>query len=349
MTAPTAPLLLVLDGNSLLHRAYHAAALGQLRCDDGRPVWALHGLVLAIARVAGRLRPDAVLVGFDCPEQSARRSDFPGYKAQRPDKPADLREQLAAAPDLMRETALPVVVPTGYEADDVLASAAAKARDNGWRSVVVTSDRDAFALVDAATSVLRLRNGGLDEAVLVTAASLPGICGVQAWQYRDFAALRGDQSDNLPGVLGFGSATAARLLAAFGTVEAAWAALDSGTDGTGGTGGGPAAVRAAVGERAAREFGSPQVRATIARNRELMRMRTDLPLPELESMRLPLDRLTMRRALAARGIRLGPSLWALTGGSPPVAEEDLAFVRPRGGTGTPRSRRDPCEGQLTLF
>jgi 5'-3' exonuclease len=339
VTAP-GPLLLVVDGNSMMHRAYHAAATGRLLDDDGRAVWAIKGLVGAIARSAARLRPDAVLVGFDCTDDSARKADYPRYKAHRPDKPADLTEQLADAPDLMRASALPVAVPAGYEADDVLASAAAKARASHWRTVVVTSDRDAFVLVDATTSVLRVRNGGHDEAVLVTEANLPAVCGVPASQYPDYAALRGDPSDNLPGVRGFGSTTAARLLAVFGSVEAAWAALDGGRDGE---------VRAAVGERAAAHLGTPHARETVARNRRLMRMRTDLPLPDLDAMRLPLDLLTMRRALAGRGIRLGPSLWALTGGSPPPDDDDgipgWTVVRPRGA----QAWRRPGVGQLALF
>ncbi len=182
----------MLDGNSLLHRAYHAAATGRLLDHAGRPVWALKGLIGYIARATARLRPDAVLVGFDCPDYSARKADYPAYKAHRAAKPADLAEQVAAAPDLLRATGFCTVVPTSYEADDVLASSAAHARRHGWRSVVVTSDRDAFALIDASTSVLRIRNGGLNEAVLVTPASLSETCGVQPWQYRDFAALRGE-------------------------------------------------------------------------------------------------------------------------------------------------------------
>src|SRR5688572_15197799 len=75
MPAPSVPLLLVLDGNSLIHRAYHAAPLGRLADRDGRPMWALHGLVGYVARAAARLRPDAVLVGFDCPDHSARKVD----------------------------------------------------------------------------------------------------------------------------------------------------------------------------------------------------------------------------------------------------------------------------------
>jgi len=338
--ASSAPLLLVLDGNSLLHRAYHAAATGRLLDGAGRPVWALKGLVGYIARAAARLRPDAVLVGFDCPDHSARKADYPAYKAHRAEKPADLAEQVAAAPDLMRATGFCTVVATAYEADDVLASSAALARSSGWRSVVVTSDRDAFAIIDASTSVLRVRNGGLDEAVLVTAASLSETCGVEPWQYPDFAALRGDPSDNLPGVRGFGSATAARLLTAFGSVDAAWAAVDNGEE---------RAVRAVVGDAASEYFGAPATRETVNRNRRLMRMRIDLPLPDLDTARLPLDPIAMRRALAARGIILGPSLWALTGGSPPPTDDDLALMPQPWVWRRSRTGRYPAPGQLALF
>ena len=341
MTVSPAPLLLVVDGNSLLHRAYHAAATGRLLDAAGHPVWALKGLVGFIARAAARLRPDAVLVGFDCREHSARRADYPRYKAHRPDKPADLCAQLDAAPDLMRAAALPVVVPAAYEADDVLASSAARTRVAGWRAVVMTSDRDAFALVDATTSVLRVRNGGHGEAIMVTAATLPTVCGVRADQYGDFAALRGDPSDNLPGVPGFGSATAARLLAAFDGVDAAFAALDDG---------GFAGVREVVGERAATHLDSPAAREIVERNRRLMRMRTDLPLPELDAMRLPVDLAVMRAALSGRGIHLGPSLWALTGGSPPPDhDEPTGPVWQLGPARTLKERRRPGPGQLALF
>jgi 5'-3' exonuclease len=331
------PLLLVLDGNSLLHRAYHAgAAEGQLS-DDGRPIWALRGLVGYLARAAAQLRPDAVVVGFDCPTRSARRLDYPAYKAHRPDKPADLTEQIIGAPALLRAAGVCVVVPEAYEADDVLASAAFSASRSGWQSVLMTSDRDAFALIDDTTSVLRVRNGGFDEAVLIDADGLHEVCGVRPGQYRDFAALRGDPSDNLHGVRRFGATTAAKLLTSFGSVDAAFAAE-------------AASVSQAVGELAATHFLSPESREIVDRNRRLMNMRADLDLPALTTARLPLDYLTMRRALLARGINLGPSLWALVGGgAAPAVEETSPELRPWVFRGGMTARRDPTPGQMALF
>jgi 5'-3' exonuclease len=332
------PLLLVLDGNSLLHRAYHAASIGDLRPDGGPPVWAVKGLIGYAARAAARLRPDAVLVGFDCPDRSARREDFPGYKAHRPPKAADLAAQIALAPDLLRAAGIATVTPAAYEADDVLASAAECARQAGWRSALMTSDRDAFALIDETTSVLRVRNGGFDQAVMVTPSALVEGYGVAPPQYRDYAALRGDPSDNLRGVPGFGSATAARLLAAFGSLDAAWSAWDRGDQ---------QAVRDAVGDRCAEQLGSVAARDAVARNRRLMAMRHDLPIPHPDTVRLPLDRAVMRRALTEHGISLGPSLWALVGGTPPRYDRDVAQA-PR--QWTPKRRRwDPMPGQLALF
>jgi DNA polymerase-1 len=177
--------------------------------------------------------------------------------------------------------------------------------------------------------------------VLVDAAGLPALCGVHPWQYRDYAALRGDPSDNLHGVRRFGAATAARLLASFGTVDAAWAAWDNGDAQT---------VRDAVGDLAAEELGVPAMRDVVDRNRRLMRMRNDLPIPDLEGARLPLSLGIMKAALSGRGINFGPSLWALTGGSPPPDESDLTPELGRwvfrGGLS---SRRDPIPGQLSLF
>lgn len=303
------PLLLAVDGDGLLHRAHHALADGEHRDDDGRPVWALRGLVVAIATAVARLQPDALLVGFDSRVDPVRKADYPGYKAHRADKHPDLADQLAAAPGLLADGGVPVVRPPGYEADDVLASGAALARRSGWRAVLVTSDRDSFALIDDGTAVLRVCNGGIEDSPVITAEDLPAVCGVPPQQYRDFAALRGDASDNLPGPHGIGGRTAARLLAAFTGVDDAYAALD---------GGRRDAVVAAVGEAAADRLADPVSRERVARNQRLMAMRTDLDLPDLDAMRLPLDGGRLRASLATRGIRLTGSLWALAGEPRPV-------------------------------
>ncbi len=311
---PEPPLLLAVDGDSLVHRAYHAMGDSEHRDSAGGAVWALRGLVTFIAGAAARLRPDGVLVGFDSRATLRRKLDFPGYKAQRPEKTADLLGQLEQAPGLLAAAGVPVVVADGAEADDVLASAAGLARAGGWRSMLMTSDRDSFALLDETTSVLWLRGGGVAGSPVVTAASLPQVCGVRPGQYRDFAALRGDVSDNLPGALGIGALTAARLLDAFGDLDAVLTALDAGQG---------ERIEAVIGVGATARLAAAASRANLERNRRLMLMDATLDLPELAAVRLPLDGERVRAALRDRDIRLGPSLWALVGEPmPPWFEVD---------------------------
>jgi len=313
---PARPMLLALDGDGLIHRAHHGmvAALGEVSADrdaDGRPTWALRGLVTSLAVAAARLRPDAVVVALDSRVDPVRKAKYPDYKAHRPPREPDLQAQLDAAPGLLADGGVPHACVEGHEGDDVLASAAAGARAAGWGCVVVTSDRDAFALVDATTSVLRVVDGGVDAGPLLTPRSIEALCGVPPSGYRDLAALRGDPSDNLPGVPGVGAKTAARLLRAFGSAREVFAALDDGRAGD---------VEAAVGTACVARLAEPGARAAVDRNLDLMAMREDLPLPDLARTRLPLHSDRLLAALRARGIALGPSLWALVGGEPPPWE-----------------------------
>ncbi len=211
MSTPVTTVLAV-DGNSLLHRAFHASARSGFRTADGRPAWAVRGLLSQLVAAVDRAMADAVVVGFDDPDASVRRERWPTYKAHRTPKPETLVEQLDSVVAVLRELGVGVVVPTGLEADDVLASVAAQAPAAGFRTVLATSDRDSFALVDEHTRVLRILNGGVDASPLLDPARLALVTGVRPDQYLDLAALRGDASDNLPGVAGFGAKTAAKLL-----------------------------------------------------------------------------------------------------------------------------------------
>ena len=306
MTA--APVLLAVDGDGLLHRAFHGIGDSSELDAAGRPVGALRGLVTFVAAAAARLRPDAVLVGFDSRVDPLRKALFPGYKGHRPPRSPELDDQLDAAPELLGAAGIAVARVPGYEGDDVLASAARLAGAAGWQCVVLTRDRDLFALLDDSTSVLRLMGDGIEGAQLLDSAALRTGYGVGPDQYRDYAALRGDTSDNLPGVRGIGSKTAARLLQAFGSADAACAAIDAGRGDE---------VAAVIGQRCADRLADSDSRQTLARNRELMSLHRDLALPGLESMRLPLDPAVLRSALRSRSITLGPSLWALVGAEPP--------------------------------
>lgn len=255
-----APLLLAVDGNSLVHRAFHAWSGGSVE----QPAWAVRGLLTQLVAAVDRVRPTAVVIGFDDADSSWRREQWPQYKSTRSEKLPALVEQLDLAVAAMRALGIAVVVPAGLEADDVLASAAAYARDAGGTSVIVTSDRDAFSLIDGHTSVLRIINGGVDASPLLTPERLVMLLGVRPEQYRDYAALRGDPSDCLPGVTGVGPKTAARLLSIFGTAAAAFAD--------------PAAVSRELGVGVARRLAAEEAYANWALNCEVMAQRCDLDL-----------------------------------------------------------------------
>jgi 5'-3' exonuclease len=260
----TRPVVLAIDGNSLVHRSYHAQARTGLHDEDGRPTWAVRGLLMQLVAAVDRIRPAAVVVGFDDPEVSLRRDTWPVYKANRLDKLDSLVEQLTYAAEVLRTLGVAVVVPPGLEADDVLASTASQVRSFGATTVVVTSDRDAFALIDDTTKVLRIINGGVDASPVMTAERLVMLLGVRPDQYRDFAALRGDPSDNLPGVRGIGPRTAARLLQEFGSARAAFDDLEG--------------VRDRLGAGVAARLADPEARAAWELNCQIMTMHADVPI-----------------------------------------------------------------------
>ncbi|MFL6162494.1 MAG: 5'-3' exonuclease H3TH domain-containing protein [Jatrophihabitantaceae bacterium] len=262
------PVLLAIDGNSLVHRSYHSQASTGLRSAAGEPLWAVRGLLTQLVAAVERIAPIAVLVGFDDPERSLRRERWPSYKASRVEKLETLVCQLTAAAEALRELGLAVIVPAALEADDVLASAARFGRRNGVETVIMTSDRDAFALIDEHTRVLRIINGGVEASPMLTPERFQTMQGIRPDQYRDLAALRGDPSDNLPGVRGFGPKTAARLLAELGSVEAALADLAAGGD----------RVVAAIGPALAARLAEPAAQAAWRLNCQVMTMHDDLEL-----------------------------------------------------------------------
>jgi DNA polymerase-1 len=260
------PLLMAIDGNSLVHRSYHSQA------HTGVPTWAVRGLLTQLVAAVERVRPTAVVVGFDDPDRSERRERWPQYKAHRTEKLETLVEQLSLAADTLRELGVTVIVPPGLEADDVLASTAEHARRCGGETMIVTSDRDAFALIDDSTRVLRIINGGVEASPVMTAERLVMLLGVRPEQYRDYAALRGDPSDNLPGVRGVGPRTAAQLLTEFGSAAAAFDA--------------PEAVASRFGPGLARKLAAAGARESWQLNCQVMTMRRDVTIAPRP---LPLD------------------------------------------------------------
>jgi 5'-3' exonuclease len=350
--------LLAVDGNSLIHRSFHALLGSQLHTRDGRPTWAVKGALSQILGAVDRVAADAVVIGFDDAAGNHRKAAHPHYKAHRAPKPDDLVTQLALAVDVFWSAGLHVVIPDGLEADDVLASAAATATAAGWHTVVCTSDRDAFALVTETTSALRIINGGVEASPVLTPARLRTMLGIDPWQYRQYAAMRGDASDNLTGIRGIGEKTGVALLDAFGSVEAAFADVDTN---------GGARVAEVLGKACVKKLSDPDGRAAFWQNVELMTMHTDVDLgidlgatsgPGL----LPVDPATLHDALAAVEMHslqwLAARVLAGASGDEQVATAKVATAKVATAA-TPAPRLVPAtvpvvptvevENELTLF
>jgi len=248
-------LLLVVDAPSLLHRNHHARAHTRSTDRSGRPSWALHGMLRQIIEAIDGFAPDAVIFGLDDRTASVRRDFYPDYKAGRAEKDPELVDQLERAGALLDALGLATLTPPGLEADDVNASGATWARAHDWNCVIITSDRDAFAHISEHTQVLRLIDGGLNASPLLNPARLHAMYGVSADRYLEYAALRGDASDNLPGVSGIGEKSAALLLEQAGSMDAVWADIDHN--------GGLALVAALDGW--AQETGARRMGATVVR------------------------------------------------------------------------------------
>jgi DNA polymerase-1 len=209
--------LLVIDGDSLAHRVYHA--LPPIKGAGGRPVNALVGFANLLLLLWDTERPRAAVVGWDTYKGPLyRRELWPAYQGSRPDFEPDILAQLEKLPELVSSLGLANAKQAGYEADDFLATAARLEREAGGKALVVTSDRDAYQLVSDAVTVLVPQTGGRPPARV----GMPEVVeryGVRPDQVPDFIALRGDPSDNLPGAPGIGAKTAATLLSRYGTLE----------------------------------------------------------------------------------------------------------------------------------
>ncbi|HEY2041775.1 MAG TPA: 5'-3' exonuclease H3TH domain-containing protein [Jatrophihabitans sp.] len=349
-------VLLAVDGNSIAHRAFHAQAATGLRTAEGRPMWAVRGLVSQLTAAIDRIGPSSVVVGFDDPSDSHRRARWPQYKAGRVDKLETLVGQLELAVSVLRDLGIPVIVPAGLEADDVLASAARTARAHDCSAVLMTSDRDSFALIDDNTSVLRIINGGVEASPLLSPERLVTLLGVRPQQYRDFAALRGDPSDNLPGVRGIGPKTAARLLCALGSARAAFDDLS----------GGGARVSEAIGNAAAQRLADPAARAAWELNCQVMALHPDVDLDlrlddENALLPLPADAVRSVFGLLQLPATLPNALRVLAHHEMPDAPARIAWSKsaeswdnarpwPRQRYGRlPVKKEEPAAEQLALF
>jgi DNA polymerase I len=217
--------LLLLDGNSLAYRAFFALPQ-DMSTASGQLTNAVFGFTSMFMYVMKEQRPDQVLVAFDRPEPTFRHDADPTYKAQRESAPDPLRQQMGLVRQVLDALGVAVCELAGFEADDVIATAAEQAAARGDEVVIVTGDRDAYQLVrDPHIKVLYNRRGVSDYS-LYDEAGIFERTGVTPAQYPEYAALRGDPSDNLPGVPGVGEKTAAKLIATYGGLDGIFTHLD---------------------------------------------------------------------------------------------------------------------------
>ena len=210
--------VLLLDGNSLTYRAFFALPT-DMATASGQVTNAVFGFTSMLLNLIKDQDPDGIVVAFDRPEPTFRHEMLPEYKAQRDPTPELLIQQFGIVREVLNALKVPAVDLVGFEADDVLATIATELAEAGDEAIIVTGDRDIYQMVrDPLIKVLYNRRGVSDYA-LYDEAGIAERTGVTPDLYPQYAALRGDPSDNLPGVPGVGEKTAAKLINAYGGLD----------------------------------------------------------------------------------------------------------------------------------
>ena len=254
---PTRPCLLLLDGHSLAYRAFYALRDANLMTSDGQHTEAVYGFTSMLTNVLRDERPSHIAVCFDRGGPTFRHEAYDAYKANRVEAPEDFHGQMELIYELLDVLRIPRLSAPGYEADDVIATLATRAAASGLDVLIVTGDRDALQLVDDKITVLMTRRG-ISDMTRFTPEAVEEKYGLRPAQYPDFAALRGDPSDNLPGIPGVGEKTAARWIKEFGSLDELVRRVDE--------------VKGKTGERLREHL------AQVIHNRMLTELRRDVPI-----------------------------------------------------------------------
>ena len=207
----------VIDGNSLMHRAYHAVP-PTMNAPDGTPTNAVFGFLAMFLKLVDMVAPDAVVCAFDAGKPSFRIAALEQYKAQRPPMDNELRVQFPIMEELLGAMNVPVVKVDGWEGDDILGTIAARDEQLGFETLLITGDKDACQLASPLTRIVTTKKG-ITDVVVYGPEEVAERYGVTPEQFPDFLGLMGDSSDNIPGVPGIGPKTAAKLLQRFGTMQ----------------------------------------------------------------------------------------------------------------------------------
>jgi DNA polymerase-1 len=211
--------LLLIDGHSMAYRAFYALPAENFNTTSGQPTNAVYGFTAMLINLLREYDPTHIGVAFDVSRRSFRTELFPDYKANRSKSPDEFKGQVELIKEVLDAMAIRRVEKEGYEADDLLATLATEATVAGFATEIVTGDRDSFALVSPHVTVLYPKKGVSDLAVM-TEDAIEVKYKLSPSQYSDFAALRGDPSDNLPGIPGVGEKTAQKWISEYGSLSA---------------------------------------------------------------------------------------------------------------------------------
>ena len=222
--------LLIIDANSIIHRAWHA--LPPLSTPKGEDVHAVYGFFLVFFKVLKAFKPDYIAAAFDAPGPTKRQKTFSEYKAKRVKAPNELYAQIPLIKEALGELGIPVYEKQGFEADDYIGTVATLAARRQVHppveTIIVSGDQDAFQLINEKTKVYTMRKGIQDTVLYDEKAVEKRFGGLKPDQIIDYKALRGDPSDNIPGVTGIGEKIAIELLNKFGSLENLYTLLEAG-------------------------------------------------------------------------------------------------------------------------
>ncbi len=220
------PLLVLFDGNALLHRAYHAMPPLTVK-KTGEIVSAVYGFALMLLKVVNELKPTHYAIAFDKKAPTFRHQLFDQYKAQRPPTPDELVNQIGRVRELVKAFRIPIFELDKYEADDILGTLSHQASQQDIDTIIVTGDADTMQLVSPRVKVLYPKPGrSFSDTMLYDKAAVNDKYGVSPEHIADLKGLVGDPSDNIPGVPSIGKKTAAKLIQQFGTIEQIYSHID---------------------------------------------------------------------------------------------------------------------------
>lgn len=311
-SAPRRRVVAVIDGNSLMHRAFHAVP-PTMNAPDGRPTNAVFGFLNMFLKMVDAFDPDGVICAFDKGRPAVRMEMLPQYKAQRPPMDNDLRQQFPMVKKLLEAIRVPIVEAEGWEGDDILGTLARRGEAAGCDMLLITGDRDMYQLVTDHINVVSTRKG-LSDIAIMTPESVDDLYhGITPQLVPDFYGLKGDSSDNIPGVPGIGPKKASALIARYGSLDEVIAHADE--------------VKGKMGEN---------LRAHIEDallSREVARIRTDAPIEmDFDTLAFPAyDAQSVGEGLGELGIMAMQNRFlALLGeGAGTAADAAPAFEMPR--------------------